>query len=77
MKEYLIEQGADCRLATDPVTGFGKQAKDIFLVIETNTSIAERGGKYVTNNLSHLKLLYELMMEIPDEDLPKKIEVPD
>ena len=68
MTEYIIKQGADCRIAVEP-SGFGKQAADIKVMLEI--------GVLETTRLNHLRKLLVQMLEIPDEELPKTINIPD
>lgn len=74
MVEYLIKKGADCKVAIDP-RGYAKQEADISLTIEFYK--LSNGQALSPKRLSHLKTLLTAMRSIPDDELPKTINIPD
>ncbi len=69
MTEYRIQKGADGRVATDP-TGYNKQRADILVATQSH-------GGITTERQNHLLRLLTAMDEIPENQLPKTIEIPD
>jgi len=64
MKEYVINQGADCLVAVDE-TGFAKQIVDMQFALKSG---GPRPGR-----LDHLRKLVDIMQSTPEAELPKTV----